>query len=344
MSIHPSKLPTIRDVAQLARVSASTVSYVLNGRGGEASRISPETHERVLAAVSQLGYIQNSTARHLRRRSTERICLALPGLGRPYHDVLAQQLTHIARDFGYAVVVSVGGTLETNLNILNDVRGGLADGIILDLNDAEDERIIRKLEDLSNSRIAVLVLGSHFAGSHFDVLETTEVQAVAAAVAYLISRGHRRIAYLAHQLKHGVPVGQRYRSYARTLSEADIPLESPLVVEGAASRELAYQNTQFLLSLAQPPTAIFSASDIGALSAMAAARDLGFRIPDDLAVIGCGNIFESRISSPRLTTVGPTSLDFQVPVRAFFERLRSEQPIEQRRFMQQWELNIRESA
>ncbi len=237
MPDNSSRLPTIRDVAELARVSASTVSYVLNGRGGEASRISPETHERVLAAVNQLGYIQNNTARHLRRRTTERVCLALPSLGRPYHDELAQQLSQTAREFGYSVVVSVGGTLEQNIGILNDVRSGLADGIILDINDTEDDRIVPKLEELANSRIAVIVLGSKLSGKGFDVMDTTEGQAVVSAVAYLIGRGHRRIAYLAHQLEDGVPIGQRYRSYARALDEAGIPLDPKLIVEGAASRE-----------------------------------------------------------------------------------------------------------
>ncbi len=344
MAENHGKLPTIRDVAQLANVSASTVSYVLNGRAGEASRISPETHERVLAAVSELSYVQNITARHLRRRFTERICLALPGLGRPYHDVLAQQLGQMAQTLGYSVIVSVGGTFESNIGILNDVRSGLADGIILDLNDAEDPRIVPKLEDLAHSRIATVVFGSHLTGSGFDMIATTEGQAVASAVQYLIHRGHRRIAYIAHQIECGVPVGQRYRSYVSALSEAEIPVEPALVVDGAGSREAAYQNAQLLLSLANPPTAIFSASDIGALSVIAAARDLGLHVPDDVAVIGCGNIFESRISAPRLTTVGPTSLDFRIPIQYLFERLKSDQLIEQRQFVQKWELNIRESA
>ncbi len=337
------KLPTIRDVAELAHVSASTVSYVLNGRGGEASRISPETHERVLAAVNQLGYVQNNTARHLRRRTTERVCLALPSLGRPYHDELAQQLSQTALEFGYSVVVSVGGTFERNVAILNDVRSGLADGIMLDINDAEDDRIIPKLEELAKSRIAVMVLGT-LNGTGFDVMDTTEGQAVVSAVSYLIGRGHRQIGYIAHQFEAGIPLGQRYRSYAHALDQAGIPLDPKLIVEGAGSREESYRNAQLLLSLANPPSAIFSASDIGALSAIAAARDLGYRIPEDVAVIGCGNVFESRISYPRLTTVGPTSLDFRIPIHYLFERLKSEDAIEQRQFVQKWELNIRESA
>ena len=245
-----SKLPTIRDVAQLARVSVSTVSYVLNGRGGEPSRISPETHKRVMAAVDQLSYIQNNTARHLRRRSTERICLALPGLGRPYHDVLARQLSDVAQDCGYSVVVSVGGTFETNVGILNAVRSGLADGLILELSDTDDDRIVRKLEDLASSSIAVVVMGNQLHGKNFDVMDTTEGQAVSSAITYLLNRGHRRIAYIAHRLKQGVPLGQRYRSYAQSLGEAGIVIDPALLVEGAASREDAYQNAQLLLSLA----------------------------------------------------------------------------------------------
>jgi DNA-binding LacI/PurR family transcriptional regulator len=79
-------MPTIKDVARLAEVSPATVSYVLNGRWDGDGTISEATRTRVLAAVAELGYVPNQTARNLRRQRTERVCLVLSHLGVPYSD------------------------------------------------------------------------------------------------------------------------------------------------------------------------------------------------------------------------------------------------------------------
>ena len=339
----PRKSPTVTDVARLAGVSATTVSYVLNGRSGGASRISPETEKRVLDAVEKLGYIQNSTARHLRRRSTERICLALPGLGRPYHNMLARQLHAIAALHGYSICISVGGSTAEDLEIVKQVRSGMADGLLIDYSDSYDPEVSAALEELAQSNFAVVVMGNEIFGLGFDLIGTTEESVTYDGMRHLLDNGHRRIAFMAHSTTPPIR-SVRYRSYERALSDAGIELDMSLVVEGAASREAAFRNTQALLSHAEPPTAIFSASDIGALSSLAAARSMGLNVPKDVAIVGCGNSFESRISSPRLTTVGPTELDFSTPIHFLFERLQKTGSIDQRQYIQPWELMIRDSS
>jgi DNA-binding LacI/PurR family transcriptional regulator len=339
----PQKTPTVTDVAQVAGVSATTVSYVLNGRAGGDSRISEATKQRVLDAVDKLGYVQNNTARHLRRRTTERVCLALPGLGRPYHDILARQLYEAAEAQGFSVCISVGGGTAGDLQIIKDVRSGMADGLLIDYSDSYDPEVALALEELAQSNFAVVVMGNEMCGRGFDIINTTEEEASYRAVRYLLDRGHKRVTFMAHSIDQPIS-SVRYRSYIRALEEAAIDIDESLVIEGAASREAAYRNTQSLLSGDAAPTAVFSASDIGALSAMAAAQGLGLHVPDDFAIIGCGNSFESRISTPRLTTAGPTELDFSTPIHFLFERLQNGNPIEQRRHTQHWELLIRDSS
>ncbi len=269
------------------------------------------------------------------------MCLALPGLGRPYHDVLARQLYAIAEEHDFSVCISVGGSTTEDLQIVRDVRSGMADGLLIDFSNSYDPDVTTALEELAKSGIAVVVMGDQMIGNGFDVFNTTVEAASMRAVRHLLDLGHRRVAFMAHSAVQPIH-SMRYRSYSRALREADIELDESLVIEGAASREMAYANAQALLSRSDAPTAIFCASDIGALSALAAAHTLALKVPDDIAIIGCGNSFESRISSPRLTTAGPTDLDFSVPIHFLFERLQAADQIEQRRHTQQWELLVRD--
>src|SRR5438045_6921427 len=102
--------PTLHDVARLAGVSIATVSYVLNGRKSGKKTISDATRQKVLQAVSDLGYIPNQAARNLRRQSTERICIVLPQLGVPYFEALCQAVQQTADQYNYSVILALADT------------------------------------------------------------------------------------------------------------------------------------------------------------------------------------------------------------------------------------------
>jgi len=122
--VRPGSKPTIRDVAQTAGVSLTTVSYVLSGRSGGTTRISEATQDRVHAAVRELGYVANSAARGMRRGRTELVAVAVPDLEQPRDRAIATVLARILPEHGYQAVILLGG------NWRQFMLSGGADGVI----------------------------------------------------------------------------------------------------------------------------------------------------------------------------------------------------------------------
>ncbi|CAA9220941.1 MAG: Transcriptional regulator, LacI family [uncultured Chloroflexia bacterium] len=114
------------------------------------------------------------------------------------------------------------------------------------------------------------------------------------------------------------------------MEQRGIAVDARLVQGIGTSREQAYHATETLMTLDEPPSAIFAASDLAAISAIWAARDAGRRVPEDIAIIGVGNVPEGLIMRPPLTTVGPSDLDFRFIGELLFSRLHGEAPREGR--------------
>lgn len=334
-----ARSPTVYDVARLAGVSQATVSYVLNGRRTGKSRISEETRQRVLTAMDELGYFPNDTARMLRRRRTDRICLVLSRLGSPYLDLLAHDVQRVAGAHGYSIVIAVGGTPDQCRRVSDQLRRRLADGAIFDVPAIDGAT----LAPLVEANIPIVAVGDHLTPAGFDVVYRAEVETCHEAIAYLIARGHRRIAFFGHtdNVAHHE---RRYDVYLRALADSGIPCDERLVRSGAQDRPDAYHSAAALLALPDRPTAIFSASDIGAISAIWAARDAGLRVPEDVAIIGVGNVPEGQVLRPPLTTVGPASMDFSDIAQLLFSRLAGEAPAAGRLYHRPWSLIRRGSA
>lgn len=336
--------PTARDVAQLAGVSPATVSYVLSGRSNGVDRIrdriSEATRARILKAGKQLNYVPNHAARSLRRQRTERICLVLPVLGAPYFDALADELNRAADAHNYSMIIAVGSSAEREAHILSQLRRHLADGAVF----ISPSHISKKdLAQLARSGLAVLAVSNQMSGRGFDVVRTTEGEACFQAVKYLLDAGHRRIAFLGH-CTNASSYAERLDGYCRALQTHGIaPNELRVAHHISIAREAAYHDAVALLQREPRPTAIMAASDIAAIGAISAAHELGLRVPDDVAVIGVGNIREGEMIRPALTTVGPAELTFTHVSQMLFSRLRGEAS-RARIIEESWQLIIRKSA
>ncbi|WP_220206764.1 LacI family DNA-binding transcriptional regulator [Reticulibacter mediterranei] len=334
-------LPTTKDVARLAGVSAATVSYVLNGRRQRSNTISAETRQRVLDAVTTLGYVPNQIGRSLRLQRTERVSLILPRIGVPVNDVLIRDIQRVADQHGYTVMISVVDTPERERHMLNQLKRRLADGaIIVHGTWAEED-----FAELVQAGLPLVVQRNHVTAEGFDVVQTTEAETCYEAVSYLLCKGHRRIAFLGHfeNLPSRLEHYDRFTSYLQALKDHNIAIDERLICAGATTRNDAYQSALDLLRLQEPPSAIFAASDIAAVSAIWAAHSIGLRIPEDLALIGAGNIPEGEITDPPITTVGPADLDFTAIADLLFSRLANPEQ-EGRVYQLQWQLILRASA
>ncbi len=337
-----NRKPTMYDVGKRAGVSSATVSFILNGRSdGNGDRISEETRQRVYRAIEELGYVPNQSARALRRQKTDRVCLVIPQIGTPFIDALTNSVQSVAETHGYSLILAMADTRDRERHVYDQLRRGLADGAVII---SPEHLANEELEQLARAGLALAVQSNRVQGKNYDVVRMNETPALEAAVRYLFEHGRRRFAFLFNVIEPSIQE-ERLQCYLRTLRELGVPIIEPFVLRQAGRlREQVYRNVVKLLQSPERPDAILAGSDMFAISAIWAIRDAGLRVPEDIAVIGVGNIAEGEITHPPLTTVGLLTPTFSALAGLLFSRLASKAPIEGRVSTHQWELILRGSA
>jgi DNA-binding LacI/PurR family transcriptional regulator len=289
------KAPTIYDVAKHAGVSITTVSRMLN----DPDKVNGETRERVMAAVDALGFVPKAEARARALRRTGRIGVISPFFTAPS---FVQRLRGIsealsAKKFELVIyTVDSANHLKSFLSSL-PLTGNLDGLIILSL--PVDDANVRRL--VEHGLPTVLV---EFPHPSLSSVVIDDVMGGRIAARYLLDKGHRRIAFLGdtdlpEYSLH--PVSQRLVGFRKALKEAGIELPNVLVRLAPYSQEQTRQVAAELLSLPQPPTAIFAATDFQALGVLKAARQLKIQVPEQLAVVGFDDLDLAEYSD--LTTI-----------------------------------------
>jgi len=328
------------DVARLADVSTATVSHYLSGRAELLGRMGPDVQERVRAAVSALGYVNNKTARHLRIQRTERICVLLPQLGIPYADRIAKDVDDVARSRGYSAIIVTAQSLDEWRRVLAEVEGGLADGVIGDADGFSEEELVELFGDGSRLGKAHLILHANAAPAGYSVVNYDRLSALRMALDHLRANGRRRVAYLENVTHRPNPRAQMVRDYLA--SSGDMALVAML--QCASSREKAAQVARELAGRATRPDAILVESDFSAVTVIEELQRAGIDVPRDVAVIGCGNAEEGYYANPRLTTIGPTAISLADPAAHLFDRIQNKATVAPRRFVLPWTLIVRDSG
>jgi DNA-binding LacI/PurR family transcriptional regulator len=315
---------TLKDVAALAGVSIKTVSNVVN----DLPLVAPATRARVQAAIDQLGYHPNLSARHLRNSQVGVVALAIPDLSNPYFSDIGNVVIAAARARDYTVLVDhTGGDRAQELLVINGLRPHLIDGLIV-------SPIQLEAEDLRSARahVPIVLLGERLLGSPWDHVAIDNVAAARLATSHLLSLGRRRIAAI------GVPKDAlgatsrlRLQGYTQALQEAGHPIDAALLVPAAglrrsdgahAHRADGAYGMRRLLALEEPPDAVFCFNDLLALGAMRAIHDAGYRVPDDVAVIGFDDIEEGLYATPSLTTIAPSKEEIgQLAISLLLDRI-----------------------
>jgi len=307
---------TLHDVANLAGVSIKTVSNVIN----DYPYIRPATREKVEAAIAQLGYQPNLTARSLRSGRTGVIGLALPELSLSYFAELADSVIRAAELRGVTVLIEqTGGDRERELDVLTSPRRQLTDGLLFSaLGLGQDDARLLEVP------YPVVLLGERIFDGPTDHVTMRNVEAARAATEFLLERGHRRIAVVgAHEGEVIGSAGLRLAGYREALEAAGVEFDPALIgytdlwhrSNGARSmRELLASGVQF--------DAVFALNDTLALGAMRVLQEAGIRVPDGVAVIGFDNLDEAQYSLPSLTTVDPGREEIaETAVRILLERI-----------------------
>lgn len=285
---------TLAHVARLAGVSLITASKVLNNKG----RISEATRARVLQAANQLGYVANTAARSLRGQPTQILGIVIPELVSPYFAEVARAAAETASQKGYDLAVfTTSRDPERERERVGALLGGLADGLIIVVPIGS----AGFLASLERSRSPVVLVNHFGAPTHLPVVRADSFEGSLAAVRHLMALGHRRIGFITGAA-HSSQAAERLRAYRECMLAAGL-WDERLVRPGDFTQQRGVEAGHELLSLEDPPTAIFAASDLTAFGVIAAAQARGLQVPQDLSVVGFDDIPAAAHSHPSLTTV-----------------------------------------
>lgn len=289
---------TVVDVARLAGVSRQTVSNVLNA----PERVREATRERVEEAIAQLDYRPHRLARNFKAGTTGMLGYRVPAGGESINPVLDRflhALTDAARDAGYHVLLFTPGEGQGERDILDElIATRTVDGFVVSETNYGDERI----RYLAGAGVPFVAFGRTDLDVDSTWVDVDGAAGTAAAVAHLVERGHRRIAYL------GWPEGsatgdQRSLGYRRGLEAAGIDVDPALDRRDEDGVDAGGRALAAWLELPAPPTAVVAASDLLALGVLKAARAADLRVGPDLAVTGFDDTPVARFMSPSLTSV-----------------------------------------
>lgn len=330
---------TLAEVAQRAKVTGATVSNVLRN----PHKVKPETVERVMAAIRELGYRPNLTARALARGRTSTLALMLSSITNPFYPEFVLAAEREARKRGYFLLVcNTDDDPAIMRAYLEQIAGSLASGVIvMNTNLSESE-----LTDIAGRGIAVvLCMWEHVQASRALPCVTIDFAAAGAlAASHLSGLGHRKFGALVGS-GSGNPQTIRLDGFATALAAHGHSEKSLVTVQTHDSIECGYEAAMGLLRAKPGVTSIFATNDLMAIGAMQAAADLGKRVPDDLSVIGLTDITLAHQFRPALTTVRLPTADIAArSIALVVEMAEGGAPAQERYVVRAPELVVREST
>lgn len=285
----------MKDVAEKAGVSTATVSRALMN----PEKVSAATRKKVEQAAIDVGYSPHAMARNVRRSESHTILVIVPDICDPFFSEMIRGIEVTAAERDYLVLI--GDCAHQNRqqkSFLNLVMTRQIDGMVLLGSQVPFETGIEDQRSLPP-----MVMANEFAPElELPTVHIDNLTAAFEAVNHLLKLGHSHIACIAGP--QDMPLCQyRLQGYIQALRRSGLVVNPQYIVRGDFTFDAGSRAMKQLMTLPHPPDALFCHSDIMALGAMAQAKIMGLRVPQDLSLIGFDDIELSRYSDPQLTTV-----------------------------------------
>lgn len=287
----PGRVRTVKEIAAAANVSVATVSRALQ----RPEVVSEATRLHIQEVVKRLGYTPNALARNLRTARTRLIIALLPDIANPFFSQVIRGIEQVAHENGYSVLLG-----ETQSSLVREqayadmVAARQADGIITMSHRVPAIPI--------QGRLPVVNACEYVKDQQISSVYVDNVVGARAAVDYLVTLGHRDIAFIAGPPASPICI-DREHGYRLALDAAQLPFNPALTAAGDFSIEAGERAIELLLAQGQSFTAVFCSNDEMAIGAMRALASRGLRVPQDVSVVGFDDIRFSRYMTPALTTV-----------------------------------------
>jgi len=291
---------TIKDVAEKADVSPSTVSRVIAGNG----RISVNTIARVKRIMEELGYYPNRMAQSLVNKTTNTLGIVLP---RPADELLLNSffpelirgiVTSAARS-GYDILMTTGPSESEEIAAIKRLfKSRRVDGIIL-MHSRKKDPVISML---NQEQFPFVLVGRNDDSLPLLTVDTDNIQAASDATKHLIDQGHVRIGFVSGP-SNLIVSQDRLEGYRKAMKEARLPVKPEWIVEGEFLQESGYRAMSFFMNQSDRPTALIIIDDIITFGVLRGLSELGFHVPDDLCLVSFNNISLTELANPPITSV-----------------------------------------
>ncbi|SEF42966.1 LacI family DNA-binding transcriptional regulator [Paenibacillus sp. UNC499MF] len=287
-------MPTIQEIAKLSKVSTSTVSRVLNNH----PYVSERKRKEVLRVIEEMNYTPHSLARGLRTNSSKLLAVSVPKADHPFFAGLIKGISLQALEFDYKVCVfQTFYCKENEFQLMKLLKNREVDGIILGALENMWDDIAPYLKGGP-----ILMCNEFHETASVPILCYDEFEAGYTAVRHLIDRGYRDIGFC-FDTANSEAQNMRKKGYLAALSDHGLPYREEWIFEGAFSILDGIRIMDEIHLLGKKPTALFSGSDQVAAGLIKQAVNLGYGVPDDLAVIGYDNQPICRVTTPTITSI-----------------------------------------
>lgn len=335
------------DIAAAVGVSPMTVSRVVNQNG----YVHPDTRDKILRVIDQMSYRRNRLARGLKGHGTDTIGLVLGGIANPFAAELARGVRDVMSAKGYTIFICVSEQSPTeDIAAFDSLVDHQVDGVIVATRASKLGN--DRLSEMIELGIPVVLVGRDFRHPDADFVGADHLKGGYDATVHLIKLGHRRIGFIGISLINALGL-KRFQGYLEALREHGLPMEEQLIVGGRggelspgySTEEIGYEGMKRLLSLAQPPSAVFARNDFTALGAMNAIKEAGLHIPEDIAIVGYDDVPLAKHTSPSLTTIRqPTREQGCLAAEFLLRRIESPESVPREERVLACELIVREST
>lgn len=291
---------TIKDVAKHAGVTIGTVSRVLNNK----KWVSEDCRARVQAAIKELHYKPQAHARRLRQKQSR-----VWGILAPHHTKLIRSpffadilggIEEAAAESGYRLLLHpLNDTARAQLSYRSLLGDGSVDGMFV-MNAWSTDISIRELGEANVP--FVLINGKVMGEDDFPYVGVDNFGGVRKALEHLLEMGHERIGMINGRMTTTNAL-ERFQAFQEVLAERKMPLVPEWVAEGNYEEAGGYEATKQIFKCIRKPTAILCASDLMAMGAIRALRELDLKVPENVSIVGFDNMEEARYHDPALTTV-----------------------------------------
>ncbi len=281
---------TIHDVAKVAGVSIATVSRALNNK----DNVREVTYNKIIQAAREVGYDNFSI-----KRNSKLILILIPDIDNPFYSKVIKGISSSASRHDYQeIIVRTGSHPLTQAFVENIVHDTNAEGVIT----LDPIASVETLENL-RKKIPLVQCTEHLDDDRASYVSIDDVNASKSVVEYIVSKGKKRIALINGPQMY-MYAKKRQEGFVAALEAANIQVIPSLIVQlPEFSYDAAISVATQLLSMDEPPDAIFAVSDVFAVATIKAARRMGLRIPEDLGIIGFDNVSISAMCEPTLSTV-----------------------------------------